>query len=412
MIPALAFYSALPQLVSRATDANSDLRFIVQGILSRVLSKFPGQAMWHLAWLLFSKDKQRREIGKDIFKKAENQITKGKSLLKLLVASKGLFKYLHELAVYDVAPHKRSITVRHWVGDVELSEFTPPVQAALSPTLASSRTQDAFPRQLPKMKEICKSVDVMSSKARPKKIKVEAVPPASNPRMHEGFSGQFHFLIKQEAKGDLRKDARVQDMNNVINRLLTASMNTASSAQPRRLRLRTFAVACLSEDTGILEWVPHTTSLRNLVYASYNPQASPFSSKRRGRRMANAADPMMRANFEKKCQAMYFGSGDLKKAAVLFDDICLKPNPPLLYWWFVQNFKNPHHWYEARTRFTLSAAAWSAVGHVIGLGDRHSENILVDMSNGELVHVDFDCIFDKVSCVHVNVFAWCVVANE
>merc|ERR1712196_294674 len=79
----------------------------------------------------------------------------------------------------------------------------------------------------------------------------------------------------------------------------------------------------------------------------------------------------------------------------LFGELCLKPYPPVLYWWFVQKFHDPHAWYEARNRFALSTAAWSAVGHVIGLGDRHSENILVDTTNGECVHVDFDCLFDK-----------------
>ena len=35
------------------------------------------------------------------------------------------------------------------------------------------------------------------------------------------------------------------------------------------------------------------------------------------------------------------------------------------------------------------------VGHALGLGDRHAENILLDVTNGECVHVDFDCLFDK-----------------
>ena len=35
------------------------------------------------------------------------------------------------------------------------------------------------------------------------------------------------------------------------------------------------------------------------------------------------------------------------------------------------------------------------IGHIVGLGDRHSENILIDTTTGECVHVDFDCIFDK-----------------
>ena len=79
----------------------------------------------------------------------------------------------------------------------------------------------------------------------------------------------------------------------------------------------------------------------------------------------------------------------------MFEELCLKNYPPVFYWWFVQNFFDPYSWFEARTRFALSCAVWSAVGHVIGLGDRHSENILIDTSNGECVHVDFDCIFDK-----------------
>jgi serine/threonine-protein kinase ATR len=35
------------------------------------------------------------------------------------------------------------------------------------------------------------------------------------------------------------------------------------------------------------------------------------------------------------------------------------------------------------------------VGHVVGLGDRHGENILFDSTTGDAVHVDFSCLFDK-----------------
>lgn len=82
--------------------------------------------------------------------------------------------------------------------------------------------------------------------------------------------------------------------------------------------------------------------------------------------------------------------GMLTKAAMRFNKLCVEPYPPVFYWWFIQKFSDPNEWFEARTRFALSAAAWSAVGFVIGLGDRHSENILVDTSNGQCVHVDFD----------------------
>ena len=35
------------------------------------------------------------------------------------------------------------------------------------------------------------------------------------------------------------------------------------------------------------------------------------------------------------------------------------------------------------------------MGHIVGLGDRHGDNILLDVTLGECVHVDFDCLFDK-----------------
>ena len=41
------------------------------------------------------------------------------------------------------------------------------------------------------------------------------------------------------------------------------------------------------------------------------------------------------------------------------------------------------------------------VGHIVGLGDRHGENILFDAASGDVVHVDFSCLFDK-ACPRLN----------
>jgi hypothetical protein len=34
------------------------------------------------------------------------------------------------------------------------------------------------------------------------------------------------------------------------------------------------------------------------------------------------------------------------------------------------------------------------------LGDRHCENILLDYNSGDVVHVDFNCLFEKVRWSH------------
>lgn len=128
--------------------------------------------------------------------------------------------------------------------------------------------------------------------------------------------------------------------------------------------------------------------------SSYNPYASHYSARRRGRRITNFTDPNLQHSFA-ACQNIFLKTGNLSKAAHDYKETMLKEYPPVFYWWFVQNFQDPHKWFEARTRFALSAASWAAVGHMIGLGDRHSENILIDTTCGECVHVDFDCIFDK-----------------
>ena len=70
--------------------------------------------------------------------------------------------------------------------------------------------------------------------------------------------------------------------------------------------------------------------------------------------------------------------------------------PPVLHKWFLKMFPSPGHWFSARLKFTRTTAVWSMVGHILGLGDRHGENLLIDRSTGDCVQVDFDCLFDKV----------------
>ena len=36
---------------------------------------------------------------------------------------------------------------------------------------------------------------------------------------------------------------------------------------------------------------------------------------------------------------------------------------------------------------------------MMGLGDRHGENLLLDASTGDVVHVDFSCLFDKAGAL-------------
>ncbi|RCN39389.1 phosphatidylinositol 3- and 4-kinase [Ancylostoma caninum] len=60
-----------------------------------------------------------------------------------------------------------------------------------------------------------------------------------------------------------------------------------------------------------------------------------------------------------------------------------------------RQFPDPSVWYAARLGFARSCAVMSMIGFVLGLGDRHGENILIDVTEGCVVHVDFNLIFHK-----------------
>lgn len=272
-IPSISYYSALPQMVSRIGHKDEDVVNILCAILKRILIKFPRQAMWHLGWLRHSVHPDRKKKGEDIFKGAQKALQKldDVRMHRLLDGSKDLFEFLINLAKYKPKRQdQKALQIMSWKGPVELCEFVPPIQAALTVSKGASGSfegRNCFPRNIPRIRAFSSNVAMMSSKARPKKLTGFAILESDidftvdNSARYSSSSqpndiGELHFLVKQEARGDLRKDARVQDLNNVINRLFTQSTTSSknSHAHHRRLQLRTFAVTCLSEDCGILEW--------------------------------------------------------------------------------------------------------------------------------------------------------------
>ena len=63
--------------------------------------------------------------------------------------------------------------------------------------------------------------------------------------------------------------------------------------------------------------------------------------------------------------------------------------------WMQNKFADPMEWLTARLNFSRDTAVMCIVGYIMGLGDRHSENILIDETNGEVLHVDFSCLFNS-----------------
>ena len=69
---------------------------------------------------------------------------------------------------------------------------------------------------------------------------------------------------------------------------------------------------------------------------------------------------------------------------------------PVMRHYFTEIHKTPISWFSMRLNYTRSVATTSIVGHVLGIGDRHTSNILLDNITGEIIHIDFGIAFDQV----------------
>jgi phosphatidylinositol kinase/protein kinase (PI-3 family) len=63
---------------------------------------------------------------------------------------------------------------------------------------------------------------------------------------------------------------------------------------------------------------------------------------------------------------------------------------------FLEHYPHPSTWYGKRLAYTRSAAVSSIVGYVMGIGDRHPQNIMFDSRTAELLHIDFGIAFEQV----------------
>jgi serine/threonine-protein kinase ATR len=136
----------------------------------------------------------------------------------------------------------------------------------------------------------------------------------------------------------------------------------------------------------MIEWVPDTCALRSIVE----------------KLIADAGCGLDRCTLsELLCDGLGNAPTFMRQRFRNFVKHVLPAYPPVMHIWFFSQFRAIAHWFETRLRYTRSVAVWSIVGYVLGLGDRHAENILVSQNTGACVHVDFSCLFDKAKKLEI-----------
>lgn len=66
---------------------------------------------------------------------------------------------------------------------------------------------------------------------------------------------------------------------------------------------------------------------------------------------------------------------------------------PAFQYFFYERFLKPGEWFERRLAYTNSVATTSMIGYILGIGDRHVSNILIDEKTADVIHIDFGMEF-------------------
>ncbi|KAF4947550.1 hypothetical protein FGADI_10333 [Fusarium gaditjirri] len=332
-LPAYIFYTALPQIVARIAHPNSNVFDRLTHIIAKVVEAHPRQALWSLIGIMTTRQvSERKARGTQILQTLRN-------ISKKVEGSTTDFKHL--LRMGEKLAEQLLLACQN--GDFRGNKT---VHASLGRDLRFNHKCTPCPLVVPVESSLTATLPAVSD---------------------DGKS--YMLLIKP--KDDLRTDQRLMEFNGLINRSLKRDVESSR----RQLYIRTYAVTPLNEECGIIEWVPGIKTMRDILINLY------------ASRKIYPDYTVLKQLMDEAC----LSDGKTR----IFTDEVLGRFPPVLQLWFTQQFPSPSAWFAARLKYTRSCAVMSMVGTILGLGDRHGENVNLEEGNGGVFHVDFNCLFDK-----------------
>jgi len=204
-----------------------------------------------------------------------------------------------------------------------------------------------------------RSMAVIASKQRPRKLTIH------------GSDGSDHtFLLKGHE--DLRQDERVMQLFGLVNTLLSTDRATSK----KDLAIQRYSVIPLSPNSGLISWVEQCDTLHALIKDYRDTRKILLNVEHRLMfQMAPDFDTLPTLNKLEvfNCALETTAGHDLAKVLWL-------------------RSTNAEHWLVRRTNYTCSLAVMSMVGYILGLGDRHPSNLMLNRLTGKILHIDFgDC---------------------
>lgn len=253
----------------------------------------------------------------------------------------------------------------------------------------------ATPTALPHIVAVDRTLLVMGSVQKPKRLTVTT----SDER-------QLHFLVK--GGDDLRLDQRLQQLFATVNSILRDADEGRTAPGRPPLAARTYSVIPVSKKVGMAEWVSDTEPMKRTIERAMHSDASLA-----GRSPSIDAHPATKhmyafvndveshrtdLNIYQRYVQMYkvVSNKDGSFSARVREWLGLV-NPRYLRDGLATYASTPSDWFNFRARFVQSTAVVSAGSYVLGVGDRHLQNYLMDKASGDTVAIDFGHAFGSAT---------------
>jgi FKBP12-rapamycin complex-associated protein len=203
------------------------------------------------------------------------------------------------------------------------------------------------------------SFTVISSKQRPRKVGI-----------HGSDGKEYYYALKGHE--DIRQDNLVMQLFGLVNTLL---MNDPECFK-RHLDIQRFAAIPLSPKSGLLGWVPNSDTFHVLIREYRESRNIILNIEHRI--MLQMAPDYDNLTLLQKVEVFTYAL-DNTRGQDLYKVLWLKS-------------RSSESWLDRRTTYTRSLAVMSMTGYILGLGDRHPSNLMLDRLTGKVVHIDFgDC---------------------
>ncbi|KAL4968895.1 DNA-binding protein kinase TEL1 [Aspergillus stella-maris] len=364
-VPSRKFAPLMNQLTSRLLDVSDDFQSLLSALIFRICCEHPFHGMYQI----FAGSKSR--VGKDQSALSRNRAAS--NLADILRNDKQigtLWVTVHNANVNYVRFAVERLDDKMKSGaKVPLKKLAPGqrleqdavAQRLPPPTMKIDIRVDCDYNDVPKLVRYQSEFTIASGVSAPKIVTAIA---SNGVRYKQLFKG---------GNDDLRQDAIMEQVFEQVSSLLKEHQAT----RQRNLGIRAYKVLPLTSNAGIIEFVPNTIPLNEYLmpaHQKYYPKDMKPNACRK-----HIADVQTRS-FEHRARIY-------RQVAEHFH--------PVLRYFFMEKFNNPDDWFGRRLSYTQSTAAISMLGHVLGLGDRHGHNILLDERTGEVVHIDLGVAFEQ-----------------